>query len=210
MPALTLAVLLSEATSALGNRLELSVSQLSLHANLAQQEVASMLPHTELMKTATIVLAAGSGATVVPADFGEAVDVFRPNSYDAMGYRLLTAVPTREIDNAADSTGTATGVANRYALSGNSFLVYPASTSQDTLTMRYVSVPSDMTNLSDRPSLHTRYHPAVLYKFQENLSDRIVDNQRAAYFRNKFISAMGAIPTPSDTLNRSERTFPLS
>jgi hypothetical protein len=43
------------------------VSQLSLHANLAQEEVAAMLPHTELMKTATIVLAAGSGGAVADA-----------------------------------------------------------------------------------------------------------------------------------------------
>ena len=206
MPALTLATLLSEATSALGNRLDLSVSQLSLHANLAQQEVAAMLPMTELIKSATLVLAAGSSATVIPADVDKIVDVFRPNSFDNLGYRLLTPVPLREIDNASE--GTATGVANRYAISANSVHFYPGSTSQDTFTMRYVCVPSDMTNLTDRPSVHTRYHAAILYKFQENLADRVVDNQRAAYFRNKFISVMGTIPSPSDALNASERTFP--
>ena len=210
MPALTLATLLSEATAALGQRLDLTVSQLSLHANIAMQEVAGMLPMTELMKTGTIVLAASSGATLIPADVQEIVDVFRPNSYDAMGYRLLTAVPAREIDNAADSTGTATGVANRYAISGSSILVYPTSTSLDTLTMRYIGIPSDMTNLTDRPSIHTRYHPAVLWKLCENMADRVVDNQRAAYYRNKFINEMGTQLTPSDALNKSERTFPSS
>lgn len=208
MPALTLAQLLSETTAALGQRLDLTVSQLSLYANLAQLEVASMLPHTELLRSTTLVLGAGSSATVMPPDFAEMVDVFRPNSYDAMGYRLLTEVPLREIDNAADSTGTATGVANRYAVSANSILFYPGSTSIDTFTMRYVCVPSDMTNLTDRPSLHTRYHPAVLFKLCEDMSDRVVDNQRAAYYRNKFVSVMGTVPSPSDALNRSERTFP--
>lgn len=202
MPALTLANLLSLTTKALGNRLDLTASELSLQANIAQQEIAAMLPHTELMKSSTLVLAAGSNATVIPADFAEVIDVFRPNSFDAMGYRILTQVPLREIDNASE--GTATGVANRYAISANSIVMYPTTTSQDTFTMRYVGVPSDMTNLTDRPSLHTRYHPAVLYKLQENMADLVVDNERAAYFRNKCISVLGTVPTPSDTLSRAQ------
>ena len=208
MPAMTLQQIMSFATTALGSRLELSASQVSLYVNLAQEEVASMLPHTELLGTQTLVLAAGSNATVIPADMAEVVDVFRVNSFDAMGYRLLTAVPLREIDNASE--GTQTGVANRYAISANSIIFYPTSTSQDTFTLRYVKVPSDMTTATAQPSLHTRYHSAIAWKATENLADLITDNQRAAYFRNKFISAMGAVPTPSDALNRSERTFPLS
>lgn len=203
MPGLTLATLMSEATAALGNRLDLSASVVSLWANAAQQEVAAMLPHTELMATATLVLGAGSNATVLPADFGEAVDVSRPNSYDSFGYRLLTAVPLREIDNASE--GTAQGVANRYAISANSILFYPTSASQDTFTLRYVKVPSDMTALTALPSLHTRYHLPILYKTIENLADRVVDNARALHFRNKFLSAMGATPQPADVLTRAEK-----
>jgi len=206
VPGLTLQTILSQATTVLGNRTELTPSQVSLQANMAQEEIAAMLPHTELHKSATLVLAAGSSATVIPADFAEVVTVFRVNSFDSFGYRLLTPVPLRQIDNASE--GTQTGVANRYAISANSILFYPTSTSQDTFTMRYVSVPSDMTNLTDRPSLHTRYHSAVMLKTMEYLSDLVVDNQRAAYFRNRFVSLMGTIPTPSDVLNRSERTYP--
>lgn len=203
MPALTLAQILSEVTSALGNRLDLTASQLSLHANIAQQEVAAMLPHTELLRSTTLVFAAGSNATVIPGDFAECVDVVRLNSFDSFGNRTLTLVPLRQIDNASE--GTQQGQANRYAISASSILVYPTPSSQDTFTMRYVAVPSDMTNLTDRPSLHTRYHVPILYKTLENVADRVVDNQRAAYFRNKFISVMGAIPTPMDTLKRNEK-----
>lgn len=204
MPALTLQNLMSEATSAIGQRIDLTQSQVSLQANLAQLEVAAMLPHTELHTVTNILLNAGSGSTNLPADFGEAVDIFRPNSFDAFGYRLLTLVPPREIDNASE--GTTTGVVNRYAVSGASLLFYPTSTSTDTFTLRYVRIPSDMTALTALPSLGTRYHPAILYKLCENLADRVVDNQRAAYYRNKFISAMGVIPQPTEVLNRSERT----
>lgn len=202
MPALTLANLLSLTTKALGNRLDLTVSELSLQANIAQQEIAAMLPHTELMKSATLVLGAGSNATVIPADTADVIDVFRPNSFDVHANRVLTLVPLREIDNASE--GTATGVANRYAVSANSILFYPTTTSQDTFTIRYVGVPGDMTALTDRPSLHTRYHSSVLYKLQENMADLIVDNERAAYFRGKCISVLGTVPPPSDSLNRAQ------
>ena len=200
MPGLTLATLMSETTAALGSRLDLSLSRVSLHVNIAQQEVAQMLPHTELLASTTLVLGASSNATVLPADFGEIVDVSRPNSYDAFAQRILTRVPLRQIDNASE--GTATGVANRYAISANSILFYPTTTSQDTFTLRYVKVPSDMTALTAIPSLHTRYHLAVLWKTCENLSDMVVDNPRAAYYHNKFLSVMGATPQPSETLSR--------
>lgn len=203
MPALTLAALISETTAALGNRLDLTTSQVSLHANLAQLEIASMLPHTELLAESTLTIAASGTSVSLPADYGEAVDVFRPNSYDAQSYRLLTQVPIREIDNASE--GTTAGTANRYAVAGSKLHVYPYPTSLDTFVLRYVKVPSDMTNLTDRPSLHTRYHPAILYKTMENVADRVVDNQRAAYYRNKVISVLGATPTPGAALQRSER-----
>lgn len=203
MPALTLGQILSEVTSALGNRLDLTPSVVSLHANIAQQQVAAMLPMTELLKSATLVFAAGSNATVIPGDFAEAVDVVRVNSFDSFGNRNLTLVPLRQIDNASE--GTQAGQANRYAISASSILVYPTPSSIDTFTMRYIATPTDMVALSDRPSLHTRYHPAIYYKTAQNVANRIVDNPRAAYFGNEFISIMGTIPTPSEALKRNEK-----
>lgn len=199
MPSLTLGTLMSEATAALGSRLDLSASVVSLYVNIAQQEVASMLPHTELLASTTLVLAAGSSAAVLPTDFNSALPyaVFRPNSQDSFGNRLLTRVSLREVDNASE--GTATAVANRYAVSANSIIFYPGSTSQDTFTLRYCAIPADMTSTSSLPSLHTRYHPAILFKTIENLADRVMDNTRAAYYRNKFLSVIGATPAPGPT-----------
>jgi|SRR3990167_3229055 len=207
MPAMTLQTLMSEATAMAGNRMELNASTVSLQVNLAQLEVAAMLPHTELMANTNVILTAGSGATTLPADFGEAVDLFRQNSFDSFGHRLLTPVPVRYVDDAPNSTGTATGVALAYAISANSLLVYPPTTSADTLTLRYVKVPADMTALTNLPSLHTRYHPAILLKTVEYLCDRALDSERAAYYRNRFISVMGSVPTADQVRFRSERTM---
>lgn len=192
---------MSEATAALGSRTELTASTVSLYANIAQLEVAAMLPHTELLATQTLVLGAGSNATVLPGDLGEIVDVVRTNSFDSFAHRVLTQVPLREIDDASE--GTQTGVANRFATSANSILFYPTTTSVDTFTLRYVKVPSDMTNTTDAPSLHTRYDPAILYKLCENLADRVLDTQRAAYYRNKCISVLGTVPQPTEAKTRA-------
>lgn len=201
MPALTLGTLISETTSALGNRLEISLSAMSLHANLAQLEVASMLPHTELMSTTTLVLGANSQSTNLPGDFAEVVSISRPNSYDALGYRILTQVPARVIDNSSE--GTTAGTTNSFAVIAGNVLFFPPSASIDTFLLRYIKTPGDMTSLTSLPSLATRYHPAILYKLEENMADRILDNQRAAYFRNKVISVLGTIPTPGDVLSRA-------
>lgn len=202
MPALTLGTLLSEATAALGNRSDIPLSVLSLHANLAQLEVASMLPQTELMSTTTLVLGAGSQTTNLPSDFAEVVDICRVNSYDAMGYRNLTLVPPRVIDNASE--GTTAGTTDRFAVIAGSVLFFPPPSSADTFVLRYIKTPADMVSLTTSlPSLATRYHPAILYKLEENLADRVLDSQRAAYFRGKFISVMGTIPTPDAVETRA-------
>lgn len=201
MPALTLGTLISETTSALGNRLDVALSTLSLHANIAQLEVASMLPQLELMSTTTLVLGANSQTTNLPADFAEVVDIYRPNSYDAMGHRALSLVPPHVIDDAPE--GTTAGTVDRFTVVGGNVLFFPPAVSADTFVLRYVRTPSDMTALTALPSLATRYHPAILYKFQENMADRLLDNQRAAYFRNKCISVLGTVPTPGDVLSRA-------
>jgi hypothetical protein len=201
VPAMTLGTLLSEATAALGNRTEIPLSVMSLHANLAQLEVASMLPQLELMSTTTLVLGAGSQSTNLPADFAEVVNLSRPNSYDAMGYRNLSLVPSRVIDNASE--GTTAGTTDRFAVIAGSILFFPPPASTDTFLLRYIKTPSDMTALTALPSLATRYHPAILYKLIENVADRAVDNARAAYYRDKFLSVMGTIPTPDAVESRA-------
>lgn len=190
MPAFTLGTLMSEATAAIGARADLAVSTVSLYVNLAQLEVASMLPHDELLSTDTLAVAASRQTVPLPADFGEIVALSRVSSYDVFGFRLLAPISPPELDNASE--GTATGTPNRYARVGVNLFLYPTPTSADSLILRYRRVPADMVATTSQPSLHTKYHPAIYFKTCENLADRVVDNPRAAYYRNKFISVMGA------------------
>lgn len=190
MPAFTLGTLMSEATAVIGARADLGASTVSLYANLAQLEVASMLPHEELVSTDTLSALASRQTVPLPADFGDFISLSRVSSYDSMGFRLLAPVSVPAIDNASE--GTAVGVPTRFARVGANLFLYPTPVSADSLVLRYRRVPADMVATTALPSLHTRWHPAIYFKLCENLADRVLDNPRAAYYRNKFLSVMGA------------------
>lgn len=209
MPTLTLQTLMSEATALVGGRLDMSASQVSLYVNMAQLEVARALPHGEM--EATVYLSSVTSATTAagfPADFDEPIALSRISAFDTFGYLHLAQVPIRQIDDAIDSTGTATGSPNRYAIHNQDIWVYPVPSSALSLKLRYRKVPADMTALTAVPSVHTRYHPAILYKTAENLAMRALDAQLAAYYRNTYISFMQATPSTQEVRTRSERPAP--
>ena len=202
---MTLRTLMSEATTLAGNRSDIAISTVSLQVNLAQLEVAAMAPHGALESTATLAVLADSNTTTLPADFAEPIAVSRVSSYDNFAYRLLTEVGIGQIDNASE--GTTAGTPNRYAVYNGALFFYPTPSSADSLILRYRRVPADMTELTDLPSLHTFYHPAILMKTVEYLCDHVLDREGAALARNRFISMMQSIPATAELRVRSERTL---
>ena len=207
MAMMTLQTLMSEATALVGGRLDMTASQVSLYINMAQLEVSRALPHGEMEATTYLTLSVSSAtaAGYPPSDFDEPISVSRLSAYDGFSHLNLTRVSVGEIDDAADSGGTATGTTNRYAIHGDQLFVYPKSSSSVSLALRYRKTPSEMTLTTAVPSIHTRYHPAILYKAAENLAMRAVDPQLAAYYRNTFISFMQATPSTQELRGRSER-----
>ena len=206
MPNLTLQTLMSEATALVGGRLDMSASQVSLYVNMAQLEVARALPHGEMEKTVYLAASISSlTANGFPTDFDAPISLSRASTYDGFSHMNLTRVSIGEIDDASDSGGTAVGVTNRYAIHNQDIWLYPKPSSTMSLTFRYRAVPADMTATTAMPSIHTRYHPAILYKTAENLAMRAVDPQLAAYYRNTYISFMQATPSTQETRAGAER-----
>lgn len=206
MAMMTLQTLMSEATALVGGRLDMSASQVSLYVNMAQLEVARALPHGE-METTTYLSCVTSTKTAAgfPSDFDEPISLSRSSTYDAFSHLNLTRVNIGQVDDATDSTGTATGTSHSYAILGGDIWLYPTPSSAFSLTLRYRKVPSELTTLTAVPSVHTRYHPAILYKTAENLAMRALDPQLAAYYRNTYISFMQATPSTAELRQRSER-----
>jgi hypothetical protein len=208
MPNLTLQALMSESTALSGGRLDMSASQVSLYVNMAQLEVARSLPMGEMEATTYLkVDISAQTAGTFPANFDEPISLSRLSTYDSFGYMHLTQVPICDIDDAADSGGTATGIPTRYAIHNQDIWLYPRSSSAISLSFRYRKVPSDMTDLTSLPSVHTRYHPAILYKTAENLAMRAVNPELAAYYRNTYVQFMQATPSTQELRTRSERTW---
>jgi len=206
MPLLTLQTLMSEATALVGGRLDMTASQVSLYVNMAQLEVARALPHGEMEETVYLSVTTSIATTsALPPDFDEPMSISRLSAFDTFSHMNLTRVSIGEVDDASDSAGTGTGSPTRYALHEQDIWLYPMPSSALSLRLRYRRVPTDMTALTAMPSLHTRYHPAILYKTAENLAMRAVDPQLAAYYRNTYISFMQATPSTQEVRGRSER-----
>jgi hypothetical protein len=206
MAMMTLQTLISEATALVGGRLDLLASQVSLYVNMAQIEVARALPHGE-MEATTYLAASTSSATAAgfPSDFDAPIALSRISTYDTNSHLALTRVTIGEIDDASDSGGTAVGTTNRYALHSGDIWLYPKPSSNVSFAFRYRKVPTEMTATTSVPSVHTRYHPAILYKTAENLAMRSVNPELAAYYRNTYISFMQATPTTQELRAGSER-----
>lgn len=205
MPAFTLQTLMSEATALVGGATDLTPSTVSLYVNLAQLEVARSLPMGEMEATTTYSVAASATSVALPSDFDEPIAFTRTTgAYDWGGHRTLTPTPIRVIDDA--SNGTSTGLPGVYAIHDQAAYLYPQPTSALSLQLRYRKVPTDLTALTSVPSLHTRYHPAILYKAAEQLAMRKMDPQTAAFLRNTYLSYMQATPSTQEVRVRSETT----
>lgn len=77
------------------------------------------------------------------------------------GGRVIDPEDVRNL-NDRDPGLTQTGTPSRYYLDGSSILkLWPASTTQ-TLSVRYLKVPADLSSDSDTPVVPTRFHPLIV------------------------------------------------
>ncbi len=204
MPIFNLQTLMSQATAMVGQRLDLTPSQVSFWANVAQNEVASRAPHMFMLSTSSFSIGVGSSATSIPSDFLAPVDCTNVGSGDSWGNHTLREVATREVDNASEGTGNARP--NRYAIAPPSLLFYPPSDSTYQVQFRYYKTPSDLVSLTDTLSVGTVLRPAVIWKLAEYLFAVTLDQEREAFARNRYLSYMQSTPSDEALRYRSERS----
>lgn len=204
MPIFNLQTLMSQATAMVGQRIDLTPSQVSFWANTAQLEVATRAPHMFMLSTSSFSLGVGSSATSLPSDFLSPVDLVNAGSGDSWGNHTLREVGLREVDNASE--GTANGRSNRYAIAPPSIQFYPSSDSTYAMMFRYYKTPADLVNLTDTLSVGSVLRPAVIWKLAEYLFAVTLDQEREAFARNRYLSYMGSVPSDDALKYRSERS----
>lgn len=189
--------IMSRATAALGNRADVALSTASFWANEGFRMVHNAVPTDFQELLAVSSTTSGERTIVKPAGFQEMLNLAISTSTgtttsvldDANGLRPLNVTEY-------DTLSTATGRPTHFLEYADWIELYPTPDSSYSLTLRYRSQPAAMLELTDTPSVATRYRYAVYLKTRELIADEIKDdaarNEAAVLYANYMTQ------TPSD------------
>lgn len=204
-PNWTLAQIMSHATQSLGNRVDITLSDASFYANEAAREVWDALPHDLQEGFAVSSTTSGEDKIAFPTDYQEFIAL---SDLSTGAYPVL--LNPLNIDQ-LDSWGTAKARPTHYGLFNDWLELRPSPDSSYSLMLRYRKRFSDITNLTEAPSVATRYRRAVFLKTKELLAENVVqDSEGAALARNAYISYMNSQVPDAALKVRTQHTLGLS
>lgn len=184
--------LMSEATQIAGSPPGLPTSRISQLANQAIRDVAARLVHLELEDVVTGSTTTTSNEATLPSDCEVILNLSFDTSVAGVGGRSIRQAAAWELD--AKSDGTEQGIPRMY-LSWQTWIeFYPSPDSAYSLLLRYRKRLSDITSLTARSSLDTRYDQAILYKTVEHLHLRKGEYDKVAQARALYESELKQIP----------------
>lgn len=205
MPSWTLSDLISRTTAALGNRTDISLSDASYWVNVAQREVWDALPHNNAEAIATSVTTTNEDKLSLPSDFEELLTASVQTSTNAPV--LLDYINYDELAAYSDASGSPL----YYSLFDDWLELRPVPDSVYTVTVRYRKQLSDMTVLTDHPSVATRLRMGIMFKAKELMAQNLLlDSEGAALARNEYISYMASKPSDAALRSRSQHALGMS
>lgn len=198
MPAWTLAEIASRATTRIGRRADISLSDASFWVNVAYQEVAQAAP-SALMETITVSsTTSGENRLELPADCMEVINL---SWLTDIGHGSARTLRRTSVDRADQAGFSPNGKPQEYALFNNWMELWPSPDSSYSLQLRYYAYPSDMTATTAVPSLATEWRPAVLYLAEAFLHEHVGNELEAASARARYA---GYISSLKDTQARRQ------
>jgi hypothetical protein len=188
MPSWTLANLISQATAALGNRLDITLSTASFLMNEAHRQVYDAVDMESAEALAVSSTTSGEGKITLPTDFREIINL---SNLSASPPDVLTQIEPDKFD----SRDTVGGVPTKYVQYSTWLEVTPKPDSAYSLQLRYRTQATDMVALTALPSVDTQYRYAVFLKGTELLADSVLDEANSSLYRNKYISYVNSVPS---------------
>ena len=166
-----------------------SVQRLTGFLNDAYYDICSREPWPFLEKSTTVDTVAGTDTLSVPSDFNKALRLV----IDSQAQYLE---PARLDDVTSRFAGllTNTGLPFLYYFIGDTVKVYPIPDSAYTVTLRYMAVPTELSNNDDTPILPSRHHRAIVLGALVAAYRMDDDPENAAVFEQQFekrIATMG-------------------
>ena len=188
MGSFTLSTILSEGTSLIGNRTDLTQSRASLYANRALGFIWDTVEHDKSEAIAVSSTTSSENRVTLPSDFQELTAL---SNTSAVPPTVLTKWNIEDIDSGSTTGGTPTN----YVQYNDWLELWPVPDSQYSLQLRYKTKPSILTALTATSSFATRYDMAWLYKSSELFADALKDWETAGVMRQRFISEMASVPS---------------
>lgn len=201
MPSYNLQEILSSATAAIGRRDDISLSDASRLANDAYFEVAYALGPEELEKVAYSSTTSSKYRVELPNDFYAPISakiIYRPSwstsSSVMSSYNTLHITSYEALDGRNPEPG---GVPEEIAFYNSWMELYPSPNSGYSFHLRYHAHPSDMTNLTDIPSVSTPWRKAIELKTREYLADFVGDGAASQNAQAQYLRYVTTLKTPT-------------
>jgi hypothetical protein len=191
MPSYSLNEIMSLATTDL-RRDDFTPSYVSQYVNIAYQEVADQANHALLESVQTSSTTINGSKVTLPADFGDLINVSISWSWSTATSATTSHKTLHEVNRSyVDAAGSErTGTPESYYAWNDGLYLYPSPNSQYTVEIRYRAFPSDMTDGSTIPSMHTAYRYAIVLKTEELLARSVRDIQLARELENDYVTFM--------------------
>lgn len=198
MPAWTLSDLCSRATTRIGHRSDIALSDASFWVNAAYQEVAQAAPGA-LLETITVSsTTSGENRLELPADCMEVLNLSWLTDIGHGSARTLRRIDVSRADQAGFLP---IGKPQEFALFSNWLELWPSPDSSYSLQLRYYAYPSDMTATTAVPSLATEWRQAVLYLAEAFLHEHVGNELEGANARARYA---GYVASLKDTQARRQ------
>ncbi len=197
----TLGTIVSRATAALGNRIDISLSDGSFWGNVAQENVWDAMPHDLQEKLAVSSTTSGENRITLPSDFKELLNIRLSTSSGSQD--VLQLINPDDIDS--NSNATRLGIPVTYMPYADFLELRPSPDSAYSVQMRYRAQLGTLVSATDRLSVATRFGEAVFLKTTQLLADNVVrDFNSGAAFGDRYVRFM-LQTVPDRALRQRER-----
>ena len=190
----TLGAVVSRATAALGNRLDISLSDASFWCNIAQTDVWDAMPHDLQEKLAVSSTTSGENRITLPSDFQELLNIrvsSGSNRNDVLQQINVDDIDSTMPSGTPFSVSTALGIPTHYMPYADFIELRPSPDSSYSVQMRYRGQLATLVATTDRLSVATRFGEAVFLKTTQLIADNVVrDFGSGSAFGDRFVRFM--------------------
>lgn len=185
-----LGAVMSQATSVIGNRYDITASVASLYANQAALDVQLAVEPLQLEGLAVSSTTSGENKITLPSDFYSIINVSNLSTSPSFP---ITAWNSNDIDAATAFPSGGAPVA--YVLYGTWMELWPSPNSSYSIQLRYQTRQNVLEALTDLPSFDTRFGSAWMHRTAFYLANSVKDYETAAWQNQLFMSQIASIPS---------------